>query len=297
MKRLVLFKGIKSMVIQRLILLFLCLLSSACATFKAQDLDYTALDIESKKRPLKYAVYTPPNWQKGEKLPLVLFLHGAGSTHESFERYGAHEHLDKEINAGRIPRAIVLIPRGGLSMWENWDYGSIAYRDWIVDDLIPETVKNYTTLNCPEHCHVIGTSMGGFGALRLAQLEADKFSSISTISGLIFSYEKSQRGSLLFQTLMYIPSNNIFGFRKNSNLIDPYEIWVNESGEKKPRLQLIWGDKDQKGIIKTNQDLHERLLAAGVEHDAYVYSGKHKWVDWVPQLNRAMNFVIGDAGN
>jgi len=275
-----------------LLLILIFLLVSGCTTFKPEVLEYSSLMVENKKKPLKYAVYTPPNWVKGEKLPLVLFLHGAGSTHESFERYGAHTYLDKEINEGRVPRAVILIPRGGLSMWENWDYGPIAYRDWIVDELIPETIKNYTTLSCPEHCHVIGTSMGGFGALRLAQLEGDKFSSISTISGLIFSYEKSQRGSLLFQTLMYFPSNNIFGFRKNSNLIDPYKIWVNDSDEKKPRLQLIWGDKDQKGILKTNEDLHRRLTEANVEHDMHIYSGRHKWVDWVPQLNRAMNFSI-----
>ena len=280
-----------------LFLVLFGLFASGCTTFKPQALDYSAIEVKDKKKPLKYAVYTPPNWHKGEKLPLVLFLHGAGSTHESFERYGAHTYLDEEITAGRIPRAIILIPKGGLSMWENWDYGPIAIRDWIVDELIPETIKNYTTLDCPEHCHVIGTSMGGFGALRLAQLEGDKFSSVSTISGLIFSYEKPQRGSLLFQALMYFPSNNIFGFRKNSNLIDPYKIWVNDSNDLKPRLQLIWGDKDQKGIIKTNQDLHERLQTAGIEHDYYIYSGRHKWVDWIPLFNRAMNFSILSKAN
>ena len=282
-----------------LVLLMLVFILGGCAgkSFRPEALDYSTLKIESKKKPLKYAVYTPPNWQKGEKLPLVLFLHGGGSTHESFERYGAHTYLDQEISGGRIPRAIVLIPRGGFSMWENWDYGPIAYRDWIVDELMPEVRKNYTTLDCPEHCHVIGTSMGGFGALRMAQLEGDKFSSVSTISGLIFSYEKSQRGSLLFQTIMYFPSLNIFGYRKNSNLIDPYLVWVNGSNEPKPRLQLIWGDKDYKGIIKTNQDLHQRLTEAKVEHDAYVYQGGHKWVDWVPLLNRAMNFSLLNSVN
>jgi len=277
---------------KKLFLLFVYLLITGCTTFKAQELDYLQLKIEDKRKPLKYAVYTPPDWKPGEKLPLVLFLHGAGSTHKSFERYGAHEYLDKEISAGNIPRAILVSPRGGLSMWENWDYGSIAYRDWIIDDLIPEVRKNYTTLGCPEHCHVIGTSMGGFGALRLAQLEADKFSSVSTISGLIFSYEKPQRGNLLFRAIMYFPSLNIFGYRKNSNLIDPYYIWVNESGTKKPRLQLMWGDKDHKGIIKTNRDLHLRLAEAQIEHDFYIYDGGHKWVDWVPLFNKAMNFSI-----
>ena len=275
-----------------LLLSMLFFLVSGCTTFKPQVLDYSSIKLETKKKPFKYAVYTPPNWQKGEKLPLVLFLHGAGSTHESFERYGAHEYLDKEINAGRIPRAIIAIPRGGFSLWENWNYRPISYRDWIIKGLLPEIHKDYSTLNCPDHCHVIGTSMGGFGALRLAQLEADKFSSVSSISGLIFSYEKNQRGSLLFQTMMYFPSINIFGYRKDSNLIDPYKIWVNGSNDKTPRLQLIWGDKDHKGIIKTNQNLHDRLEAVNIEHDAYVYNGGHKWVDWVPLFNRAMNFSI-----
>ena len=293
----IMYAVIKRMNLRTLILIFIVSLLSACTTFKPEALEYSSLKIENKKKPLKYAVYTPPNWVKGERLPLVLFLHGAGSTHKSFERYGVHAYLDQEIAAGRAPRAIILIPRGGLTMWENWDYGPISYRDWMIKGLMPEIQKVYSTLECPENCHVIGTSMGGFGALRLAQLEGDKFESVSSISGLIFSYEKNQRGSILFQTIMYFPSLNIFGFRKNSNLIDPYKVWVNDSDKKKPRLQLIWGDKDQKGIIKTNQDLHQRLSQANIEHEAHVYNGRHKWVDWVPLFSKALNFSISPKIN
>ena len=282
----------KRIISRILLLLVTTLFLAACSTFKPEALEYSSLALETKVSPLKYAVYTPPNWKKGEELPLVVFLHGGGSTHTSFERYGAHTHLDEEINAGRVPRAIILIPRGGLSMWENWDFGRIAYRDWLVKELIPEIQKSYTTLTCPEHCHVIGTSLGGFGALRLAQLEGDKFESVSSISGLIFSYEKHQRGDLLFQTIMYFPSLNIFGYRKNSNLIDPYKIWAEFPEKKKPRLQLIWGNNDQKRTIKTNQDLHARLADANIDHDVHVYNGRHKWVDWIPVLNKAMNFSI-----
>ena len=58
-----------------LVLLMLVFILGGCAgkSFKPEALDYSTLKIESKKKPLKYAVYTPPNWQKGEKLPLVLF--------------------------------------------------------------------------------------------------------------------------------------------------------------------------------------------------------------------------------
>ena len=286
---------IKRMVCRWCLLILIVFFLSACSTFKPVDLTYSSLKVETKITPLKYAVYTPPNWEKGERLPLVLFLHGGGSTHTSFERYGAHTFLDQEINAGRAPRAIILIPRGGFSMWENWDFGRIAYRDWMLKELLPEIQKQYTTLECPQHCHMIGTSMGGFGAMRIAQLEGDKFDSISSISGLIFSYEKHQRGSLLFRAIMFYPSVNIFGYKKNSNLIDPYKIWAENPDKTKPRLQLIWGDNDQKGIIKTNQDLHDRLVQNNIKHDVYVYHGRHKWVDWIPTFSKALNFsILGD---
>lgn len=60
----------------------------------------------------------------------------------------------------------------------------------------------------------------------------------------------------------------------------------------KIRLQLIWGDKDQPNIIRTNQSFHELLQKNGREHEYFIYDGGHKWVDWQPNFNRVINFLL-----
>jgi len=68
----------------------------ACSTFKPQELKYASVPVTANK-VMDYGVYTPPNWTPKESLPLVLFLHGSGDSHVSFEKYGAHQYFDEQI--------------------------------------------------------------------------------------------------------------------------------------------------------------------------------------------------------
>ena len=104
------FRGRKTVVLALLLL-------NGCTTFKPEALSYHQLRLSNKETPLNYAVYTPPNWQPGERLPIVLFLHGGGGSYESFERYQADEYLNIEINAGRLPRFILMTPNGNNGFW------------------------------------------------------------------------------------------------------------------------------------------------------------------------------------
>jgi len=276
------------------LVLVLIVLLSACSNFKPQALDYSTVEPHNKKRAMDYAVYTPPNWQEGERLPLIVFLHGGGGSHLSFERYGAHQYLDAQINAGRIARAVIVLPDGGNGFWENWADGTRHYRDWVLNEVVPKVRRDYQTLNCPDHCHLAGISMGGFGALRFAYFARDQFSSVSAISAPIFNRNEAetQKSSLLLRLLF--PFKRIFGetYTEEFKRSNPYNAWVNDSEQRQMRLQLIWGDQDSRRIISTNQTFHQRLVDNNVKHDYYVFEGRHKWKYWVPNLGRVINFLV-----
>ncbi len=267
-------------------------LLSGCSTFTPTELTYSSLELNNKRTPLNYAVYTPPNWQASERLPLMVFLHGGGGSHHSFERYGGHTELDALINQGKIKRAIIVLPDGNNGFWENWADGSRHYRDWVIQHIVPTIARDYQTLPCPEHCHIAGISMGGFGALRMANFHPDLFSSVSAISAPIFT-KPHERPSLLLRLL--IPFKRIFGDLKTAKVRgdNPYYSWVDKQLNKKMRLQLVWGDDDHSGIIDANQNFQQRLNDNNIKHDSLVYAGGHKWKYWVPIIEDVMVFSLG----
>ncbi len=279
---------------KNLSLLILIILLSACASFKPVGLDYAAVSVDNAKRSMDYGVYTPPNWQIGESLPIILFLHGGGGSQFSFERYGAVEYLDQKINDGDIPRVIIVTPNGNNGFWENWADGSYQYRDWVLNDVFPKVQQDYQTLSCPEHCHLAGISMGGFGVLRMAYLKPGMFSSVSSISAPIFSDKQAKEQSTSLLLKLFFPLKRIFGNDPNMNFREdnPYNAWIADEQLQQMRLQLIWGDQDIKKIKTANENFHQHLTEHNVEHDYYVYAGKHKWRDWVPNFDRVFNFLL-----
>lgn len=274
------------------LILLLCL--SACATFKPEDLQYSDVQPSNKKTPVEYGVYTPPNWQQGERLPLIVFLHGGGGSQYSFERYGTPEYLDKEISQGRLPRFILVSPNGDNGFWENWADGSKHYRDWVLNDIVPKVQQDYQTLECPEHCHLAGISMGGFGVLRFAYFARADFSAVSAISAPIFNKEQADKRKQSLLVRLLFPFKRIFGETITEDFIrsNPYNAWVESAEQRNVRLQIMWGDEDNKGIIESNEKFHKHLLEQGVEHDFYIYQGGHKWKYWVPNFDHVVRFLL-----
>lgn len=276
------------------ILLMCAFMLTACSNFKPEALDYSSVAPANKNKPMEYAVYTPPGWQLRERLPLIVFLHGGGGSHMSFERYGAHEFLDDEIEAGRVARAIIVLPNGDNGFWENWADGTRHYRDWVLQEVVPSVKQRYRTLDCPKHCHLAGISMGGFGVLRFAYFARDDFSSVSAISAPIFNREEAEKQKTSFLIKLLFPFERIFGetYTEEFKRSNPYNAWINNAEQQKVRIQIMWGDKDRDRIIETNEAFHRRLKENNVEHDFHVFEGGHKWKYWVPNLGRVVNFLV-----
>ena len=274
-----------------------CFALFSCASLTPQkNLDYQKLTPTNTGKTIRYSVYTPPNWQAREQLPLVVFLHGAGSTHRSFEHFGANKYFDEKIQQGIMPRVILVSPKGGFGFWENWADGTHNYRDWIIDDILPTVQKDYNTLGCPDHCHVMGLSMGGFGALRFAYLSDNTFSSVSAISAPIIGEEEKGQTENSFLIKLLFPFERIFGknFSENYNSDGIEKVWLENERTQNVRLQLIVGDKDFKQMRINNQRFHEGLSENNIDHEYIIYQGKHKWKDWIPNFAHSINFLVDD---
>src|SRR5690606_24215274 len=124
-----------------------------------------ASEVEGRK--LAYGVYLPPRsrWDGEERLPLVVLLHGARDDETSADRRRVVEALDEAIEEGTLPPFVMVTPRGELGFWVNWEDGSHRYRDWVLDEVVPDARARYPLR--AESLHLVGVSMGGGGGLQM----------------------------------------------------------------------------------------------------------------------------------
>ncbi len=281
----------------RIVSLLLILLLGACA--KAPDrLVYTDVMSTSVDREMAYGVWAPADLGPDERLPLVVFLHGGGDDERCFDEFGVGQYLDGALVAGEIPRAVVVVPDGGLGFWENWHDGSQRFRDWVVDEVMPAVQTRFHTLPCPAGCHVAGTSMGGHGAIRFGLFEGERFDSVAALSGLILGTDDVLAFSESWFARIIVPMERIWGPTTDRATIerdDPFLRWRSQEDLGGTRLMVAWAEGDDDRILESNRAFHEHLVASRIAHAQKVFEGGHNWVSWTPVLGDVLRFSIWGA--
>jgi len=120
---------------------------------------------------MEYLIALPQDYDKQEKFPLLLFLHGSGERGNDLEKVKVHGP-PKLISAGKKFPFIVASPQCKEDKW--WEpIELVALLDELVSTYKVDTDRIYVT----------GLSMGGFGAWRLAAYAPDRLAAIAPICG------------------------------------------------------------------------------------------------------------------
>lgn len=276
----------------------LCLLLVALASCATPPNRLAHVDVQSvtMKTGMAYEVWAPPDHNPNlEQLPLMVFLHGGGDDENSFDNAGIGQHLDAELAAGRIPRVVIVVPRGENGFWENWQDGSRRYRDWVMTEVIPAVQVEYRTAPCPANCHVAGVSMGGHGTLRFAWFHGEQFATASALSAPIFDADAIQDFTGRWYVRLFIPVDRVWGSNQDRARIeseDLYRQWQKQSDLRGLRLLLAVAEKDRGELILLNRKFHAHLKEIGIEHEYFEFPGRHKWVSWTPVIDQVLRFAV-----
>ncbi len=115
-------------------------------------------------------VYTPPGYTDEGRYPLLVLLHGYGMPASTWvEAAGVDHAMDNLIAAGEIVPFVVAMPNTERSVYTD------AYRDHVLDEVIPYLDANYSLDPGPGSTAIAGQSMGGHGTLQLAYLRPGRF--------------------------------------------------------------------------------------------------------------------------
>jgi predicted peptidase len=140
---------------------------------------------------LPYRIYLPPDLKPGEKVPLVLFFHGAGergSDNVLQLHHGIPSLLDYVRKTGTP--ALIIAPQCPVGMqWVNVPWGGDSH-DMPKEpskpmhaalELLQQSIRDLPA--DPQRIYVTGISMGGFGTWDLIQREPGLFAAALPICG------------------------------------------------------------------------------------------------------------------
>ncbi len=217
--------------------------------------------------------------------PVLYLLHGLSDNHTiwmrrtSIERYAADYGL------------VIVMPDGGRGFYTDMAAGD---RYWtmfseelprIVSSLFPVSTKREDTF-------VAGLSMGGYGTLKLALRQPERFAAAVAFSPVTDPqcwFTKPDRLPMLDEL------KRIFGSAERivSNGDDPFTLSTQlmNSAAPKPRLLHFCGTED--GLLPESLRLREHLQA--IHYPDYTYreaQGGHNWEFWDHHIQEGLRFLM-----
>lgn len=138
------------------------------------------------------SVYLPPSYAKEphRRYPVVYWLHGFTSTDRELisgirQNLNIRLAMDSLIRAGSTSEMIIVMPNAHNAFGGSYFGNSPVtgqWEDFIVRDLVRWTDGRFRTVRARSGRGIAGFSMGGFGALRIAMRNPDRFSAVYAMS-------------------------------------------------------------------------------------------------------------------
>jgi S-formylglutathione hydrolase len=247
----------------------------------------------STQSNVDYCVLTPSNFDPDERLPLILHLHGAmSSATRSLEM--AKPIYDASWASGDLPRAVVACATtptiGGFYIDQvngpSWE--TLVAKEF--PDMVAERFKT------DDSRAVIGTSMGGYGALKIAFRDPDRYAAVAAMCPAIFpaenqlAVEARHRPAILDELHRAMGGDNTT-YQGNS----VYGILRSKQDTLRTAKTAIYidcGDADEFGLHDGALFLHQLLTELGIQHDFRSVTGAgHADAAASRRLNDALLFI------
>jgi S-formylglutathione hydrolase FrmB len=270
------------------------------------------------------------------KFPVIIFLHGASTDAQTIANQldVLLENVFTQAMYQNIYKTIFIIADGSAPPFLGSFYtNSSLYGDfetYIVEDLYQEISSNYNTYNHRAKWSIMGHSMGGYGSMKIALKNPEKFIGVASLSGplhttyyndilpMIYSengneapYDFSYQGSVT--KLVYSMAG---AFSPNSNNNPPVDFPILPDGTMDQDVIPLWethnpinlisqwggspemgiyfycGEMDEYKLLPQNQLFSDSLNAKGIEHTFRIDPTGEHVTSLLTSFPFGMNFLI-----
>ena len=238
-------------------------------------------------RVMQYRVLLPAFVADGQHLPVAYLLHGAG---EDFRDWSNYSDVAQHAKDGWV----LVMPQGDYSYYVNAaERPENRYEDYIVNDLISDIEAKFPVSKSRADRAIVGVSMGGFGAIKLALSHPDLFVFAGALSPAIDVPRRSFSLRRLQQSWEF---KSIFGpadgaWRRHN---DPFLVAQNVDPIHASYIFLSCGDGES--LLAPNREFAALLSKQGLLFEFHVVSGGHDWTQWNKQLPKLFASMHQHAG-
>jgi S-formylglutathione hydrolase len=250
-------------------------------TFQERSFRSEAVDQE-----VPFGIYLPKDYDAEEnaerRWPLVIWLHGMFEDHLRFHTRGGAPVLDACVGEGKMPPCIFVTANGGrTSMYVNRK--DARWEDLVTKDLVEHLAANYRVSERRDERAIMGVSMGGMAALRIAFSKPELFGAVGAHSSAVFAEDPEQLPERMKGFANRLGLDEVFG---NPIQKEPWQkanpLCVASAADKKQlgtlRIYFDAGTDDRYGFQSGNDLLHAALDKLEVKHTyRLIEGGGHSW--------------------
>ncbi len=254
-----------------------------------------------------YSIFLPFSYdeQPSRKFPVIYFLHGINNNHTSWTvaRYGnIPERIERLTLDEKVVPFLMVHPNGENSFYTNHLDKTQMYEEYIWKDMVNEIEKSFRAKTDRQNRSIAGTSMGGYGALKIAIKHSELYACAAASSPIVLLGEDPSK---LFVNSPYRWTQS-FAHRFSSIFGQPLdrEHWKRNSLEvlaqtadfKDLDIYFAYGTADrynrafpmEAGVRRFDRILTER----GIPHLFRVFDGEpHGWGLVAPHLEETLAFL------
>ena len=216
-----------------------------------------------------------------DKHPTLLLLHGLSDDHTIWLRRTSIERYVAPLGIA------VVMPAVHRSFYTDMAYG---YKYWtFVKEELPSITRSFFPLSDKrEDNFVVGLSMGGYGAFKLALNQPEKFIAAGSFSGCLDivkisgSEDISEDMKLIYDDLKNVKESD-------NNLL----YAMKKAADNKKALPILYqycGTEDF--LYEDNQAFRKTAESLSIDLTYVEDSGSHEWQYWDKQINKFLQWLM-----
>ena len=258
----------------------------------AAEVRYATFSSPSLGKDVAYAVQLPPSYASAatRRYPVVYALHGLFENPSFWERRGLAPMLETLWQKGDVPEMVVVAVDGDNSFFVDGPAG--RWEQMMSRDFVAHVESTYRVIPGRPGRGLLGISMGGYAALRMALAHPDLFRAVATHSAMLLEkIPTTEEGAGRWHMAAFY---KVFGTPIDAALWsanDPLALAAKADPKATPALYLDCGTEDRYGLFAGNRELHRRLEARGVAHEFGLYPGDHGYEYVHTVLDKSLRFL------
>lgn len=248
----------------------------------------TSFHSESLSRDMPYRVYLPTQAPSGTKLSVIYLLHGGGGSYQDWSNYS-------EAGSYAVRGIILVMPEGNSSYYVNSATNRRdRYEDYLARDLIHDVETRFPVIADRQHRAIVGVSMGGYAAIKLALSRPDLFIFAGAISPAVdvpsrrFSWRRWSQ-SMRFRAIFGPDGSEM---RRAG---DPFLLVRTANPAATPYIYLTAGE--QEPLLDPIRRFAERLKDRRFRYELHTKPGGHDWNEWDAQIPGCFDSLLAHLPN